>query len=64
MTNPFSGATQFLVGVQEELKSVAWPNRTELVGSLLVVFIGVVLMASFISVCNVVLSSVAHFLLR
>ncbi len=54
----------FLAGVREELKQVTWPTRQELLGSALVVFVGVVLMGSFIAVCDVVLSQAATLLLR
>ena len=56
--------TAFLVGVREELKQVSWPSREELLGSLVVVFVGVALMASFISVCDFFLSKAAQLLLR
>jgi preprotein translocase subunit SecE len=54
----------FLQAVREELKQVSWPSRDELIGSVLVVFVGVALMATFISVCDVVLSKAAQLLLR
>lgn len=54
----------FLQGVREELKLVSWPTRDELVGSALVVFVGVTLLALYISVCDFLLSKTAHVLLR
>ena len=54
----------FLTGVREELKQVSWPNREELVGSALVVFVGVALLASYIGLCDFVLSKAAQLLLR
>ena len=54
----------FLVGVREELRQVTWPTREELVGSVLVVFVGVALLAIFISVWDFVLSRAAQWLLR
>lgn len=54
----------FLSGVREELKLVSWPTRKELVGSLLVVFVGVVLLATYISVWDFMLSKTAQLLLR
>ena len=56
--------TTFLIGVREELKQVSWPNREELVGSALVVFVGVALLAGYISVCDFILSKAAQLLLR
>ena len=64
MANPLARFNTFLGGVREELKQVAWPTRDELVGSALVVFVGVVLLASFISVCDFLLSKAAQLLLR
>ena len=64
MPNALTRFTMFLNEVREELKQVSWPTREELVGSVLVVFVGVVLLASFISVCDFVLSKAAQLLLR
>ena len=64
MANALSRFTSFIGEVREELKQVSWPTREELLGSVLVVFVGVVLMASFISVCDFVLSKAAQLLLR
>ena len=64
MANPLQNVATFLVSVREELKQVSWPSRDELVGSALVVFVGVVLMATFISVWDFFLSKAARFLLR
>ena len=46
------------------MKQVSWPTKDELVGSVLVVFVGVVFLASFISVCDFFLSKAAQLLLR
>jgi preprotein translocase SecE subunit len=64
MASPFGRATTFLRDTREELKQVSWPSGTELVGSLLVVGVGVVLLAGFISVCDLVLSGVVRLVLR
>ena len=64
MANAFARFTTFLGEVREELKQVAWPSREELVGSVLVVFVGVMLLAGFISICDFVLSKAAQLLLR
>ena len=64
MANTLSRFTSFIGEVREELKQVSWPTRDELVGSVLVVFVGVVLMAVFISVCDFILSKAAQLLLR
>ena len=64
MANVLSRFTSFVGEVREELKQVSWPTREELLGSVLVVFVGVVLLAVFISVCDFVLSKAAQLLLR
>ena len=64
MANGLGRVTGFLTGVREELKQVSWPTREELVGSALVVFVGVALLASFISACDFLLSKAAQLLLR
>ena len=47
------------------MSRVSWPTREDLVGSALVVFVGVFLLSSYISVCSFVLSRMTHlFLLR
>ena len=64
MAKSLARLTAFFVDVREELKQVTWPTREELIGSALVVFVGVVFLASFISTCNFILSRVAQALLR
>ena len=64
MAKSLERLTIFLTGVREELRQVTWPTRDELGGSALVVFVGVVFLAVFISVCDFVLSRVAQTLLR
>ena len=54
----------FLKSVREEMRQVSWPTREELVGSALVVFVGVVLLASYIGVCDFLLSKAARVWLR
>ena len=64
MASPVARFTTFLVDVREELKQVSWPTREELLGSALVVFVGVTLLALFISICDFILSQAARVLLR
>ena len=54
----------FVQEVREELTRVSWPTREELLGSALVVFVGVTLLAVYIALCDVVLSTAAHRLLK
>ena len=64
MVNALARVTTFLTDVREELKQVSWPTREELLGSALVVFVGVALLAAYISVCDFLLSKAAQLLLR
>ena len=64
MANALARVTTFLTDVREELKQVSWPTREELLGSALVVFVGVALLAAYISVCDFLLSKAAQLLLR
>jgi preprotein translocase subunit SecE len=64
MANPIARASTFVLEVRDELRQVSWPTREELIGSALVVFVGVLLLASFISVCDFFLSQAARLLLR
>ena len=64
MANAFAKFSTFVIDVREEMKQVAWPTREELVGSVVVVFVGVALLAAFISVCDFFLSKAAQLLLR
>ena len=64
MANALARFSTFLIGVREELRQVSWPTRDELLGSALVVFVGVALMAGFISFCDFLLCRAAQWLLR
>ena len=64
MANALTRITTFMTEVREEMKQVSWPDRTELVGSALVVFVGVAILAIYISACDFVLSKAVHVLLR
>ena len=64
MAKSLERLTTFLGGVREELRQVTWPTREELIGSALVVFVGVMFLAVFLGLCNFVLSRVAQTLLR
>jgi preprotein translocase SecE subunit len=64
MANPVARFGTFLTEVREELRQVNWPSRDELVGSALVVFVGVAILAIYISICDFFLGKAAHVLLR
>ena len=64
MAKALARVSTFVSEVREELQQVSWPSREELLGSVVVVFVGVALLAAFISICDFVLSKAAQFLLR
>jgi len=59
-----SRVAAFFEGVREEMRRVSWPTREELVGSALVVFVGVFLLACYITVLDSILSKTVQVLLR
>ena len=61
---PLQGLSTFLQGVREELQRVSWPTRDELLGSAVVVFVGVLLLACYVSVLDVILSKTVRLFLR
>ena len=64
MPNPVANFSTFVLQVRDELKQVSWPSREELIGSVIVVFVGVALMAAYIGVCDFFLSKGVQLLLR
>jgi preprotein translocase SecE subunit len=64
MANPLARVSALVTEIQQELKQVSWPSREELLGSALVVFVGVFLLAIFIWACDFVLSHAAQHLLE
>ena len=55
---------KFIQEVQQELRLVSWPTRDELFGSAFVVFVGVAMLAIYISGWDFVLSKAAQVLLH
>lgn len=64
MANPVQRVAVFLQGIREEVRLVSWPTREEVVGSALVVFVGVVLLAAYIGVCDLALSRLTTLFLK
>jgi len=54
MTNPIPKIREFLTEVFVELKKSAWPTRSELVDSTLVVLVTVIILGIFVSAADVV----------
>lgn len=46
------------------MTKATWPTRTELLGSAVVVGVGVALMGAYISVCDFIVSKAVQLLLR
>lgn len=64
MGNPIQRVSVFLHGVREEMRLVSWPSREDVLGSAVVVLVGVVLLAAYISACDVVLSHTTKLFLK
>ena len=62
--NVITKVTTFLMEVREELKQVAWPTREELMGSTAVVLMTMLILSTFIGVCDFVMSHLLAVLLR
>ena len=56
--------TNFFKEITVELGKVSWPNRNELLGSTVVVIIGIVIMAAYIGICDFIFSKSIHFIIR
>ena len=50
--------------MREELKQVTWPSREELLGSVLVVFVGIGILGAYIGLVDMLLSNAARVILR
>ncbi len=64
MANAINRIGTFVQQVREELGRVSWPTREELLGSAVVVFVGVAVLASYIAAWDFLLSKAARWLLR
>jgi preprotein translocase subunit SecE len=62
MANPFTKITTFLSEVVVELKKSAWPTRSELVDSTLVVLVTVILLGVFVALADLVLVQAVRWL--
>ena len=61
---PAQRLKEFLQGVREEMDRVSWPTRDELLGSAMVVAVGVSLLASYIGIVDFMLSKTVQVFLR
>ena len=64
MANAMHRIGTFVQEVREEMGRVSWPTREELLGSALVVFVGVSVLALYIAGWDLVLSRAAQWFLR
>ena len=62
--NFITKSTQFLREVKVELKKVAWPSRKQTIGSTVVVLILVTIIAFFLGVVDIGLSSLVKLVLQ
>ena len=64
VANWWRTATQFVAEAWQELKKVTWPNRRETLGTTLVVIILVIIIAAFLGVVDMGLSSLVNRVMR
>jgi preprotein translocase SecE subunit len=64
MANPLQNFSVFLTSVRDELKQVNWPAREELVGSVVVVFTGILILGAYIGAVDWLLSNAARVILQ
>ena len=52
MANPFSKVRQFYRETVVELKKANWPNGSEILSSMVVVFVAILLLGAFIAIAD------------
>jgi preprotein translocase subunit SecE len=62
MANPFIKIRSFLTEVFVELKKSAWPTRSELVDSTLMVLVTVTMLGIFVAIADVVFTQFVRLL--
>ena len=55
--------TNFFKEVKLEMMKVAWPTKRELIGSTIVVLISLAILAAFIGVCDMALSTAVNVIM-
>ena len=53
----------FFKDVQLEMGKVAWPNKSELIGSTVIVLVSLSILSLFIGVCDLFLSKVVNIIM-
>jgi len=54
----------FITEVTVELKKVSWPTKNELIGSTAIVIISVAILATYIGICDFIVSKAIHIVLK
>ena len=60
MANKF---TNFFKEIKIEMGKVAWPSKSELIGSTSVVIVSLAILSIFIGVCDVILSKIVNLIM-
>ena len=60
----FNRIVNFLKQVKAEMKKVSWSNREELISSTGVVIVTVILLTTFIGVCDLIVSKLIRLVIR
>ena len=64
VTDSINSLRRFVGEVNTELKKSAWPTRSELFDSTVVVIISVALLGGFIALCDVILRAAVRLVFR
>jgi preprotein translocase subunit SecE len=60
MANKFAS---FFKDVKVEMSKVSWPNKSELIGSTVIVLVSLAILSAFIGVCDVLLSKTVNIIM-
>lgn len=60
----FAGIKTFISEVQVELKKCAWPTRSELMESTVVVVVSVLIVSVFVGICDLLLMNLLQLIIR
>ena len=53
----------FFNEIKLEMGKVSWPNRQELMGSIIIVLVSLAILSLFIGICDVVLSKIVNIIM-
>ena len=64
LTQGVGNLKTFLIEVKVELVKCAWPSRKDLFGSSVVVIVSVIILGTYVGLCDVVNTGLLKFIIR